>query len=92
MVVQSNEFNDSDIRTVVVRCLTTTLSRANAPGNVLLYPGEGGLPEHSAVNVSQMFTVDKRDLNDRRGALDYERMRDVVEGIRLLLEGEQGLP
>jgi mRNA-degrading endonuclease toxin of MazEF toxin-antitoxin module len=42
VVVQSNDLNDSDINTVVVCCLTTTLSRADAPGKVRLNPGEGG--------------------------------------------------
>jgi len=39
-----------------------------------------------------MLTMNKRDLTDRRGALDFTRMRDVVAGIRLILEGERGLP
>ncbi len=76
----------------MVCCLTTTLTRANSPGNVLLYPDEGGLPEHSAVNVSQLIALDREDLKDRRGALDYTRMRDVIAGVRLVLEGERGLP
>ncbi len=94
VVVQSNDLNESDINTVVVCCLTTTLSRANSPGNVRLNPGEGGpgLPRHSVVNVSQMLTMSKSDLTDRRGALDFTRMRDVVAGIRVILEGERGLP
>jgi mRNA interferase MazF len=92
LVVQSNDLNESDINTVVVCCLTTTLSRADAPGNVLLAPGEGGIREQSVVNVSQMLTVNKSDLQDKRGALDHVRMRDVIVGIRLILEGERGLP
>jgi mRNA interferase MazF len=92
VVVQSNEFNDSDIRTVLVSCLTTNLSRANSPGNVLLVPGEGDLPEQSVVNVSQTFAMDERDLDDGRGGLDHVRMREVVGGITRLLEGEHGLP
>jgi mRNA interferase MazF len=92
VVVQSNEFNDSGIRTVLVTCLTTNLSRARSPGNILLSPGEGDLPEQSVVNVSQTFTMDERDLDDRRGGLDHVRMREVVGGIRRLLEGAQGLP
>lgn len=87
-MVQSNDLNDSDINTAVVCCLTTTLSRADSPGNVLLYPDEGGLERQSVVNVSQMLTMNKSDLTDQRGALDYTRMRDVVAGIRLILEGE----
>ena len=92
VVVQSNDFNESDINTVVVCCLTTTLSRARPPGNVLLAPGEGGMLEQSVINVSQMLTVNKSDLTDRRAALDHVRMREVVDGIKLLLEGERGLP
>lgn len=91
VVVQSNDFNESRINTVVVCCLTTTLSRAAADGNVQLVPGEGGMPEPSVVNVSQMLTVNKSDLKDKRAVLDHVRMRDVVGGIKLLLEGERGL-
>lgn len=91
-MIQSNDLNDSAIDTVVVCCLTTTLSRAGAPGNVQLVPGEGGMPEPSVVNVSQMLTVNKADLEDWRAALDHVRIRDVVAGIRLILEGERGLP
>ena len=82
MVVQSNEFNNSDIRTVLVSCLTTNLDRANAPGNVSLATGEGDLPEQSVVNVPQTFTMDEGDLDDRRGGLDHVRMRDVVAAGR----------
>ena len=92
MVVQSNDLNESDINTVVVCCLTTTLRRSDAPGNVRLAPGEGGMPEQSVVNVSQMLTVNKSDLTDRRAVLDHVRMREVIAGIRLILEGERGLP
>ena len=92
LVVQSNELNESDINTVVVCCLTTTLSRGRSPGNVLLAPGEGGMPEQSVVNVSQMLTVNKSRLTDRRAVLDYVRVREVIAGIRLILEGERGLP
>jgi mRNA interferase MazF len=56
------------------------------PGNVLLVPGEAGLPEQTVVNVSQVFTVDKRRLGDRIGSLSGERVREVVSAIELLLE------
>ena len=59
---------------------------------MLLAPGEGGMLEQSVINVSQMLTVNKSDLTDRRAALDHVRMREVVDGIKLLLEGERGLP
>lgn len=89
VVVQSNLFNSSDIKTVVVCELTSVLKRAGAPGNVLLVPGEGGLPKHSVVNVSRLVTLDKkRDLGRRIGALDYERMPEVLEGLHCMPTGE----
>jgi mRNA interferase MazF len=86
VVVQSNLFNRSRIRTVVVCGLTTNLSRAQAPGNVSLEAGEVSLPEPSVVNISQIFTVDKAMLGERIGALSRGRVRQIVEGIQLLIQ------
>jgi len=38
------------------------LKRGTAPGNVLLEAGRGNLPKQSVVGVSQVFTVDKGQL------------------------------
>ena len=86
VIVQNNLFNRSGIRTVVTCALTSNLRRAGDPGNVLLVPGEAGLPEQSVVNVSQVLTVDKRKLGDRIGSLSGERVREVVSAIELLSE------
>lgn len=86
IVVQNDVFNRSRISTVVVCALTTNLRRARGPGNVLLLPGEANLPEQSVVNVSQIFTVHKRRLHARIGTLPEERVREIVSGIKRLLE------
>lgn len=86
VVVQNNLFNRSRINTVVVCALTSNLKRADAPGNVLLSPGEANLPKRSVVNVSQIFTVDKSDLAEKIGALSRQRVREILDGIQLLLE------
>lgn len=86
VVVQNNLFNPSRIDTVVVCAITSDIDRAKAPGNVLLDGSEAGLPKRSVVNVSQLFTVDKRDLARKAGKLSGERMREVLDGIELLLE------
>jgi mRNA-degrading endonuclease toxin of MazEF toxin-antitoxin module len=36
-----------------------------------------------------MVTLDKSILGNRIGALDNDRMREVMDGVRLVLEGEQ---
>lgn len=86
VVVQNNLFNQSQINTVVVCALTSNLKRTQAPGNVLLTPGEANLPKQSVVNVSQIYTVDKQDLVEKIGTLSSQRVREILDGIHLLLE------
>jgi mRNA interferase MazF len=86
VVIQNNIFNQSRINTVVVCALTSNLKRATAPGNVLLDEGEGNLPKQSVVNVSQIFTVDKRDLEEKIGMLSRQRVMEILSGIQLVLE------
>ncbi|MBF2028899.1 MAG: type II toxin-antitoxin system PemK/MazF family toxin [Oscillatoriales cyanobacterium C42_A2020_001] len=86
VVIQNNLMNRSQINTVIVCALTTNLRRAKAPGNVLLEAGEADLPDQSVVNVSQIFTVDKAQLVEKIGTLSAERIRHILEGIRLLTE------
>lgn len=86
VVVQNNLFNRSRLNTVVVCALTWNLKRAKAPGNVLLEKGEANLSKQSVVNVTQIFTVDKADLSERIGTLSRERMKQVLDGILLLME------
>lgn len=86
VVVQNDLFNRSRIRTTVVCVVTSNPKRGLAPGNVRLEVGEGGLERPSVVNVSQVFTVDKGDLVERIGALSATRIREVLNGLQLLLE------
>jgi len=86
VVIQNNLFNQSRINTVVVCALTSNLQRASAPGNMLLKPKEANLPTQSVVNVSQIFTVDKTQLKEKIGTLSSRRVREILNGIRLLTE------
>lgn len=91
VVIQNNLFNHSRINTVVVCVITSNLKRARAPGNVLLEQGEGNLPKQSVVNVSQIYTVDKQDMIERIGTLSRDRVREILDGIWLLVEPRQGI-
>lgn len=70
--------------TVVVCALTTNLKRAKEPGNVLLDEDEANLPKQSVVVVSQMSTVDKKELGEHIGMLTGQKMKQVLTGIRFL--------
>lgn len=86
VVIQNNVFNVSRINTVVLCALTSNLRRARAPGNVLLEKGAADLPKRSLVNVTQVFTVDKRTLDEKIGTLSQRRVHQVLDGIRLVIE------
>ncbi len=86
VVIQNNIFNSSRISTVVVCALTSNLKWAKAPGNVLLKKGEGNLPKDSLVNVSQIETIDKSFLIKKVGSLSPSRVKQIIEGVRLLIE------
>jgi mRNA interferase MazF len=82
VVVQDDVFNHSRVSTVVVCALTSNLGRASEPGNVLLDPAEGGLPQQSVIVVSQIASVEKASLGERIGALSPERVEQVLAGLR----------
>jgi len=85
LVIQNNVFNRSRINTVVVCSLTSNLQRAQSPGNVVLNKGEASLTRRSVINITQIFTVDKRDLVEKIGSITSDRMRQVLEGVGLLI-------
>jgi mRNA interferase MazF len=84
VVVQNNVFNASKINTVIVCPITSNLKRAQVPGNILLEQGEGNIPKQSVILVSQIFTVDKRQLGEYIGKLSEWRVNQILDGIHLL--------
>ena len=86
VVVQSDIFNVTAINTVVCCALTANLFRAQAPGNLLLRKGEGNLPRACVVNVSQIAALSKSELTEKIGTLSKERVTEIYEGLKLLLE------
>ena len=86
VVLQNDPVNRSRIETVIVCGLTTQLRLAGIPGNVLLDPGEGNLPKRSVVNVSQIFTVAKWELEAHLGTLTSRRVQQILDGLWRQLE------
>ena len=85
LIVSSDAFNRSRIRTVSVVVLTSNLRLSEAPGNVLLAAAESGLPKDSVANVSQVVTLDKEFLSRRCGRIPPRGMKAIDEGLRLAL-------
>ncbi len=85
LIVQSNDFNDSAIRTSICAAITSNMRLADAPGNVRLTCRVSGLPQDSVINVSQLITLDKQMLTENVGRLPAQLLRDVEAGIKLVL-------
>lgn len=85
LIVQSDAFNRSRIRTVIAVALTSNLRLVDAPGNVLVPAKASGLPKDSVANVSQVVTLDKGYLADLAGRLRGPLLADVDAGLRLVL-------
>jgi mRNA interferase MazF len=86
VVVQNDVFNASRINTAVVCAVTSNFKWAKAPGNVTLNKGEANLSKKSVVNISQVVTVDRSYLEDKIGSLSSERIKEVIEGMKLLID------
>lgn len=85
IILSSDQFNVTAIRTVIVVVVTTNLKLAAAPGNVELPARIGGLRERSVANVSQIATVNKTRLRRRMGAVPDLLLSRIEDGVRLSL-------
>jgi mRNA interferase MazF len=85
LIVQADAFNRSRIETTIAVVLTSNLRLLEAPGNVLVPKRVSGLGKHSVANVSQLVTLDRRDLTERAGRVSAEIVAAVNAGLRLVL-------
>jgi mRNA interferase MazF len=86
LIISSDRFNSSAIKTVIVAAFTSNLRLARAPGNILLSTQETGLEKDSVLNTSQLLTVDKTFLEQCVSHLSGNLMQEVVTRIKLVLE------
>lgn len=85
LILQSNDFNRSQINTIVAAAITSNTRLADAPGNVALSRKSVGLDRESVVNVSQLVTLDRVFLSEKVGKLSPAKMVEVDQGVRLVL-------
>jgi mRNA interferase MazF len=85
VIVQSDRFTKSRIRTVIVVIVSSNLDLANARGNVLLPSHLSGLNRDSVANVSQVSTADRTLLTECVATLPHTLMSQIDEGLRLAL-------
>lgn len=86
LIIQANEFNRSNINTLVAVAISSNPRLAAAPGNILLSNKNSKLPRESVINVSQIITIDKSFLSEKVHTLAGAIMEQIDEGLRLVLK------
>jgi mRNA interferase MazF len=72
LVVQNDILNDSNLNTVIMLAITSTMKFKELPGNVGLKKGEANVPKKCVVNVTQIKSVDKKSIKEKIGTLPLE--------------------
>ncbi len=85
VIVQGDHLNRSRIATVICVPLTSNLTWARAPGNVLLPAKAAGLQRDSVANASQIIAVDRALLGERVAKLPPKNLAQVMSGIDIVL-------
>ena len=88
LVVSADAFNRSRLRTVLSAAITSNTAAATHPGNVFLPAAVTGLAKDSVVNVTQLVTLDRRELEAQppAGEVPDYLMVDIDAGLRLVLD------
>lgn len=85
LIIQSDEFNRSQISTIVAIALTSNTNLGDAPGNVPFTREDSGLTKDTVANVSQILTFDRTFLTKLHGTIPQRLMIKVDTGLRLIL-------
>lgn len=84
LVIQNDVGNRASALTIVA-AITSNLRVADLPVGVRVEPQDSGLPHPSVVHLGHVYTVDKRRLQRRAGALPVVTMARVDQAIRISL-------
>jgi mRNA interferase MazF len=86
LIIQGDSFNRSSINTVICVVITSNAELASLPGNLLLEKSVSGLEKTSAVNFTQLATIDKTDLIKQVSMLPKPTLEKVNNCLKLVLE------
>ena len=85
LVIQNDILNDSNLNTVIMLAITSTIKFGELPGNVVLRKGEANIPKKCVINVTQIKSVDKQSIKEKIGTLPKKRMEEVDKGLKLVM-------
>ena len=85
LVIQNDILNDSNLNTVIMLAITSTMKFGELPSNVVLRKGEANIPKKCVINVTQIKSVDKKSIKEKIGSLSKRRMDEVHDGLKLIM-------
>ena len=85
VIISADKFNESSINTVVVATMTGNLARAHSLGNVVVPSSSSGLPRDSVINVTQLATISKTELDQFVCVLESKQLGLLEDGLKLVL-------
>lgn len=85
VIVQDDDFNQSDMSTTIVIPLTTNLRLADFPGNYFLSSDVSKLSKDSVVVTPQITVIDKNRLIEHVSVLSAAVMNDISVGLKMIL-------
>ncbi len=85
LVIQNDILNDSNLNTVIMLAITSTMKFGELPGNVVLRKGEANILKKCVINVTQIKSVDKKSIKEKIGTLSKRRMDEVHDGLKLIM-------
>ena len=86
IIVQNDAFNLTSMHTTIVIPLTSNITLADFPGNMLLSTNETRLSKESVAVTPQMTVIDKARLKEKISNLSFSIMQEVATNIRLVLD------
>jgi mRNA interferase MazF len=86
VVIQGDSFNRSSINTVVCAVITSNISLANAPGNILLEKADSGLEKSSVINFSQILTLDKAYFSQMVSMLSKPQIKKINKSLKVIFD------
>jgi len=88
LIIQSDTFNRSSIKTVICAIITSNISLSHAPGNILLEKSDSKLYKTSVINFSQVITIDKSYFTEFVSMLTRPILTRINHSIKLIFDVE----
>ena len=86
LIIQGNDFNASNISTVICAVITSNLQLAKSPPNILLEKAHSHLKRSSVINFSQIMTIDKSYFTEIVAMLPKQFIQQINKALMTIFD------